>query len=57
MKRIKEFSLILIIMMVFILCSSIALGQDNKIVMGSKLFNEQYILAHMYAQLFEENGY
>jgi len=31
--------------------------KPKKIVFGSKLFNEQYILAHMFAQLFEENGY
>ena len=57
MKRIKEFYLILIVMMVFILCSSLALGQDNKIVMGSKLFNEQYILSYMIAHLMRDAGY
>ena len=57
MKRIKQFSLILIVMIVFILCSSLALGQDNKIVMGSKLFNEQYILSYMIAHLMRDAGY
>ncbi|MFA5564177.1 MAG: glycine betaine ABC transporter substrate-binding protein [Candidatus Caldatribacteriota bacterium] len=57
MKRIKEFSLILIVIIVFILCSSLALGQDNKIVMGSKLFNEQYILSYMIAHLMRDAGY
>ena len=57
MKRIKEFSLILIVIIVFILCSLLALGQDNKIVMGSKLFNEQYILSYMIAHLMRDAGY
>lgn len=57
MKRIKEFSLILIVIIVFILCSSLALGQDNKIVMGSNLFNEQYILSYMIAHLMRDAGY
>lgn len=57
MKRIKETSSIIIVILVIILCSSLALGQDNKIVMGSKLFNEQYILAHMIAHLMRDAGY
>ena len=47
----------MIIMLFFTVCSSFALGQTNKIVMGSKLFNEQYILSHMIAHLMRDAGY
>jgi len=57
MKRIKGIMLIVIIVLNFTSFSSFGLVQDNKIVMGSKLFNEQYILSHMIAHLMRENGY
>jgi len=57
MKRINGIALIMIIMLFFTLWSSLALGQDNKIVMGSKLFNEQYILSYMIAHLMRDAGY
>lgn len=56
MKRIKEIALLIIIIF-FTVCSSLALAQDNKIVMGSKLFNEQYILSYMIAHLARDAGY
>lgn len=55
MKRIKEITLLIIIF--FTVCSSLVLARDNKIVMGSKLFNEQYILSYMIAQLAKNAGY
>lgn len=57
MRKNKVITLIMIIMLVFTVCSSLALGQTNKIVMGSKLFNEQYILSHMLAHLMRDAGY
>ncbi len=57
MQRIKGIILIVIIVLAFTTCSAFGLVQDNKIVMGSKLFNEQYILSHMIAHLMRENNY
>ncbi len=57
MRKNKGITLIMIIMLFFTVCSSFALGQTNKIVMGSKLFNEQYILSHMIAHLMRDAGY
>ena len=43
-----------------VVCASGCIGSsdgDETIVIGSKLFNEQYIVAHMAALLLEEHGY
>jgi len=47
-------ALSLILLIVFILLSSSCASQ--KVVIGSKPFNEQYILAHMIALLLDEEG-
>src|SRR6056297_3702099 len=57
MKRIRKISLLIIVFLVFAVLSSFAQTQDKKIVMGSKLFNEQYILSHMIAHLLIDAGY
>ncbi len=56
-KRIKGIILIVTFILAFAVFSSLALMQDNKLVMGSKLFNEQYILSHMIAHLMRDAGY
>jgi len=57
MKRIKGIILLITVILAFTACSSLAAMQDNNIVMGSKLFNEQYILSHMIAHLMRDAGY
>jgi len=49
--------LFVLVIIIFSLFSATALMQmPKKVVMGSKLFNEQYILAHMIAHLMRDNG-
>lgn len=57
MKRIRKIILLILVILVFTVLSSPAQTQDKKIVLGSKLFNEQYILSHMIAHLMEDAGY
>jgi len=49
--------LFVLVIIIFSLFSATALMQmPKKVVLGSKLFNEQYILAHMIAHLMRDNG-
>jgi len=48
------FFLTMIILAIF--SSSALMQMPEKVVLGSKLFNEQYILAHMIAHLMRDNG-
>jgi osmoprotectant transport system substrate-binding protein len=59
MKRISKWFVFALVVIVAVIAVFYFMQttKPEKIVFGSKLFNEQYILAHMYAQLFEENGY
>jgi len=57
MKRIRKIILLILVILIFAVLSSLAQTQDKKIVMGSKLFNEQYILSHMIAHLLTDAGY
>ena len=56
--KVKKYAvLFVLVIVIFTLFSTTALMQmPKKIVMGSKLFNEQYILAHMIAHLMRDNG-
>ncbi len=56
--KIKKWTVLLIlVIIIFTLFSFTALMQKpEKVVLGSKLFNEQYILAHMIAHLMRDNG-
>ena len=57
MKVKKYLILFVLAMIIFSLFSATALMQmPKKVVLGSKLFNEQYILAHMIAHLMRDNG-
>ena len=57
MKVKKCLILFVLAMIIFSLFSATALMQmPKKVVLGSKLFNEQYILAHMIAHLMRDNG-
>ncbi len=57
MKRLIGIILLLTFLLVFAISSSVAQTNDEKIVLGSKLFNEQYILSHMIAHLMKDAGY
>ena len=57
MKRFRKIILLILIILVLPVLSSPAQSQDKKIVLGSKLFNEQYILSHMIAHLMKDAGY
>lgn len=46
-----------IIMMVIIFSCNIAYGADQKIIVGSKMHGESYLLAEIMAQLLENNDY
>jgi len=53
----KWIVLFILIFVIFALFSVTTLMQmPEKVVLGSKLFNEQYILAHMIAHLMRDNG-
>jgi osmoprotectant transport system substrate-binding protein len=56
--KVKKYAvLFVLVIVIFTLFSTTALMQmPKKVVMGSKLFNEQYILAHMIAHLMRDNG-
>ena len=56
--KVKKYAvLFVLVIIIFSLFSTTALMQmPKKVVMGSKLFNEQYILAHMIAHLMRDNG-
>ena len=57
MKVKKCVMLFVLVIVIFSLFSATALMQmPKKVVLGSKLFNEQYILAHMIAHLMRDNG-
>jgi len=56
MKR-KILILIISILSISLASGCIGSGDDDTIVIGSKLFNEQYIVAHMAALLLEEEGF
>jgi osmoprotectant transport system substrate-binding protein len=57
MKVKKWIVLFILVFILFALFSFTALMQKpEKVVLGSKLFNEQYILAHMIAHLMRANG-
>ena len=57
MKVKKWIVLFVLVFIIFASFSVTALMQKpGKIVLGSKLFNEQYILAHMIAHLMRDNG-
>ena len=57
MKVKKWIVLFILIFVIFALFSVTTLMQmPEKVVLGSKLFNEQYILAHMIAHLMRDNG-
>ena len=57
MKVKKWIVLFILIFVIFASFSVTALMQmPEKVVLGSKLFNEQYILAHMIAHLMRDNG-
>jgi len=57
MKVKKWIVLFILVIIIFTSLSLTALMQKpEKIVLGSKLFNEQYILAHMIAHLMRDNG-
>ena len=47
---------LLIIVVVAIFFFTDVFKKPEKVVLGSKLFNEQYILAHMIAHLMRDNG-
>ncbi len=49
-------SFILVIIIFTSLSLTALMQKPEKIVLGSKLFNEQYILAHMIAHLMRDNG-
>jgi osmoprotectant transport system substrate-binding protein len=58
MKRLSGIILLLTFLLVFFaISSSIAQTNNEKIVLGSKLFNEQYILSHMIGHLMKDAGY
>lgn len=59
MKKINKwiiFTIIIVIAVIAIVYFQ-QITKPEKVVFGSKLFNEQYILAHMLSHLFEENGF
>jgi osmoprotectant transport system substrate-binding protein len=58
MKVKKWIVLFVLVFIIFASFSVTALMQKSeKVVMGSKLFNEQYILDHMIAHLMRDNGF
>ena len=57
MKRILQFISLLMVLCIFFALAGFAQTNEEKIVMGSKLFNEQYILSHMIAHLMRDHGY
>jgi len=56
--KVKKYAMLFVlIIIIFALFPVTALMQKTeKVVLGSKLFNEQYILAHMIAHLMHDNG-
>ena len=57
MKAKKWIVFFILVIIIFVSFSFTALMQKpEKVVLGSKLFNEQYILAHMIAHLMRDNG-
>ncbi len=59
MKRSTKWIIFSVIIIVAIVAAFyiMQISKPKKVVFGSKLFNEQYILAHIIAHLFEENGF
>jgi len=49
-------TIVLLIIVVAIFFFADVFKKPEKVVLGSKLFNEQYILAHMIAHLMSDNG-
>jgi osmoprotectant transport system substrate-binding protein len=55
----RKVSILVVLLVGMVLAAGCITGDDGekRVVIGSKLFNEQYIVAHMAALLLEEQGY
>jgi osmoprotectant transport system substrate-binding protein len=56
--KVKKCTVLFILVIIIIASFSVTalMQKPKKVVLGSKLFNEQYILAHMIAHLMRDNG-
>jgi len=56
--KVKKYTMLFVLLIIIFASFSVTalMQKTEKVVLGSKLFNEQYILAHMIAHLMRDNG-